>query len=77
MLIFVWIIYLIVDNTFTPPEGWITLITTSCNVTKDIGELAFADATFAFMGMSFFILGAYLGMLVDAYKFKGTHRKIN
>jgi hypothetical protein len=37
-----------------------------------MNELYFADANFVEIGLSFYVLGAYLGMVIDAKYYDGT-----
>jgi hypothetical protein len=77
ILLFSLILYIIVVYSFTIPFVWIAQISIKCPVSRNIDDLTFSDATFALMGLSFFILGAYYGMILDACYFKGSHRTIN
>ena len=40
-------------------------------------ELVFHDAVYAEIGLLFYIVGAYAGIIIDSREFKGCHRQYN
>jgi hypothetical protein len=69
--------YVSVLGDFSPPSKWLLQISVKCPIDSTQNILIFHDAVYAEYGMTFFVLGCYLGLIVDAKYQKGTVRSVN
>ena len=81
LFILISIQYLSALITFKPSnkqnKNWLSQILANCPVSTQLTDLTFQDAVYTEYGLTFYILGAYTGMIVDAKKYKGTVRTVN
>lgn len=69
--------YIAVLTEFSAPTKWIYQIQVKCPVSEQLNELIFADAVYAEFGMTFLVLGAYMGLIIDAKYYQGTVKSVN
>ena len=58
--------YVSVLGDFSPPRKWLLQISVNCPIDSTQDILIFHDAVYAEYGMTFFVLGSYLGLVADA-----------
>lgn len=71
------ICYLAAAGSFVPDSYWLYQISMKCPVAKQFTDLAFHDASYVELGLFFYLLGCYIGIVIDSKDYKGTHRLSN